>query len=414
MEREGASLVDRPTNISGGETLSGGMRTLLVPAGHRIRKLRKALHAELQPKMAASYEPIQLRYARRLVLSVMDNPAVHQSHCKSYAASVIMTLTYGKATPSTYTDPDVQQVNQCLARLGQVLRPGTYLVDTFPVLRYVPFYLSRLKRDHQVELNLFRSQLNGVRNSVDAGKEVPASFAKYLLEHQKEYGLNDDETAYLAGSMFGAGSDTSAAAISIMMMAAASFPEAQARVQEELDKVVGSNRYPTFADEPDLPQVTAFYLECYRWRPVSVNGFAHRATNDITWRQYRIPAGAIVMGSHWCIFHDPEIFTNPDEFDPQRWMDPKTGKIRDDLRNFNFGFGRRVCPGQHVANRSVFINTALVLWAFKISQDPAMPIDIMAFTETVNIHPLPFKLIFELRSLKKDGIRELLAEETGL
>jgi len=51
--------------------------------------------------------------------------------------------------------------------------------------------------------------------------------------------LTDDETAYLAGSMFGAGSDTTASGISIAVMAAATHPEAQRRVQEELDAVLG-------------------------------------------------------------------------------------------------------------------------------------------------------------------------------
>jgi hypothetical protein len=83
-------------------------------------------------------------------------------------------------------------------------------------------------------------------------------FAKKILEHQEEYGLTDNETAYLAGSMFGAGSDTvsspglfflqdvkrfqSAAAISIVIMAAAAFPETQLKVQEQLDSIVGSGK----------------------------------------------------------------------------------------------------------------------------------------------------------------------------
>ncbi|OSX64838.1 hypothetical protein POSPLADRAFT_1053647 [Postia placenta MAD-698-R-SB12] len=57
-------------------------------------------------------------------------------------------------------------------------------------------------------------------------------------------------------------------------------------------------------------------------------------------------------------------------------------------------FGRRACPGQHVADQSLFINTALALWAFNISQDSARPIDILAFTDAANAHPLPFALRF--------------------
>jgi hypothetical protein len=68
-----------------------------------------------------------------------------------------------------------------------------------------------------------------------------------------------------------------------------------------------------------------------------------------------------------------------------------------------------VCPGQHIANRSVFINTALLLWAFKIAEDPAHPIDPMAFTDTANVHPLPFVAKFEPRI---DNLRQLIASTT--
>lgn len=364
------------------------------------RKLRnRALHAELQPKMAATYEPVQMRYAKKLVSSIARDPEHHQDHTRSYAASVIITLTYGKQTPSTYSDPEVKKINKAARNLGEAIRPGAYLVDAFPILRFMPCYLSDLKRQHHFELELFKSQLNGVRQKMNEGKEVPPCFARYLLENQPAYGLNDNETAYLAGSMFGAGSETTASALSMMMMAAACYPDAQTKVQEELDRVIGRDRYPTFEDETELVQVTAFYLECFRWRPVSINGFSHRAIRDLTWRNYHIPAGANVVGSHWCIFRDPEIFENPEDFDPQRWIDPNTGKLKEEKSriNFSFGFGRRICPGRHVAIRSVYINTALVLWAYKIREDPKSPIDTLALSESANTQPLPFKLKFESR-----------------
>ena len=122
----------------------------------------------------------------------------------------------------------------------------------------------------------------------ERGQEISQSFGKYLLERQKELNLSDNETAYLAGSMFGAGSDTTASGISISIMAAACHPKAQAKVREELDNVIGKERgesnlriwgcgfmtflAPTLADQEMLPQTTAFVLETFRWRPVSAGG----------------------------------------------------------------------------------------------------------------------------------------------
>ena len=163
--------------------------------------------------------------------------------------------------------------------------------------------------------------------------EVPNSFGRYLLEKQKLLGLSDNEAAYLAGSLFGAGSETTASSISVSIMAAACYPEAQKRVQEELNSIVGLDRgkfpyscrgmaygspvylpiaAPTIADLESLPQVHAFVLETFRWRPVGADGtrhcsnnfylfliylpspgfgFAHKSTRDIVWVRNRTYVG---------------------------------------------------------------------------------------------------------------------------
>ena len=164
-----------------------------------------------------------------------------------------------------------------------------------------------------------------------------------------------------------------------------------------------------------------------------------------------IPKGADVFANPWyvpssCPLHqkqtptsftyralgrDPEYFPDPEKFNPQRWFDGD-GKLRDDLRLFSFGNGRRVCPGQHMATacvslpflfneknadvffcgcRSVFLNTALMQWAFTISEDKEHPIDDLAFTPSANTHPLPFSVRFAPRvAPSMAGVRELLED----
>ncbi|KAG2753558.1 cytochrome P450 [Suillus brevipes Sb2] len=138
-------------------------------------------------------------------------------------------------------------------------------------------------------------------------------------------------------------------------------------------------------------------LESPRWRPVTPGGFEHRATKDIIWKNDLIPAVATVIGNHLsAIANDPEVYPEPHVLNPQRWIED-AGCIRDDIRFFNFGFGRRVCPGQHVANRSIFINTTLILWASRLSENPAAKIDTRAFSDTATVHAAPFEnLIREL------------------
>jgi len=136
----------------------------------------------MQPKMAETYEPLQLRHAKNILLDILDDPESHQMHSRRYvtrqnisdhpessvrfAASVIMEITYGKVTPTSYTDPEVLAVNRCLKRFGRAVLPGAYLVDTYPILQYVPGYLTKLRKWHQEELALFQGQLDTVRQQM--------------------------------------------------------------------------------------------------------------------------------------------------------------------------------------------------------------------------------------------------------
>jgi cytochrome P450 len=140
-----------------------------------------------------------------------------------------------------------------------------------------------LQNGYAEELDLFTSQLAEARRRIERGEDLSQSFAQYVIERQQELKLSDIEASYLIGGMFGAGSDTSASAVSISVLAAARYPEAQKRVWEELDRVIGNERLPTLMDQDQLPQTMAWVLETFRWRPVTAGGLAHKSTKDIVW-----------------------------------------------------------------------------------------------------------------------------------
>jgi len=122
------------------------------------------------------------------------------------------------------------------------------------------------------------------------GEQTPPSFAKYVLSQQESLGLSDDEAAYLVGTIFGTTSDTVPDGMIYVFLTAARYPDAQRKVQEELDAVIGQDRglfpqslagmglteikftAPTFADEDDLPHLKAFLLETSRCAPVATIG----------------------------------------------------------------------------------------------------------------------------------------------
>lgn len=78
-------------------------------------------------------------------------------------------------------------------------------------------------------------------------------------------------------------------------------PEVQAKAQEEIDRVVGSDRLPSFDDREDLPYIDAIVKEVLRWHPVGPLAFPHMATEDGVYEGYFIPKGALLIPNIWYV-----------------------------------------------------------------------------------------------------------------
>lgn len=211
------------------------------------------------------------------------------------------------------------------------------------------------------------------------------------------------ELAYDVGITYEAGSDTTTMAMEVSVTATVLYGATfvpQAR--KELDDVVGRNRMPTFADLSALRYIQAIVNEVLRWRPVSAGGIPYVVTKDDEYKGYRIPADATVIGNHWAIHLDEEVYKDPYTFSPDRWIE------NPNLPLSAFGFGRRVCTGQHIARNSLLINIARMLWAFdigyKVENGVRHEIDPLVMTQGFNSRPMPFKAGFTVRSLEIEAV----------
>ena len=152
------------------------------------------------------------------------------------------------------------------------------------------------------------------------------------------------------------------------------YPETQARAHAELDAVVGRSRLPTFSDYPHLPYIRAMVKEILRWKPVAPLALPHLSTEDDWYEGMFIPKGTICIPNVWHMNRDPKIYgENAAHFDPARHL-VDSGNTASGLQDtkdeghFSYGFGRRLCVGRHVANDSLFIDIAVMLWATKIER----------------------------------------------
>ncbi|SPO27511.1 related to Cytochrome P450 [Ustilago trichophora] len=417
MERQSAHTSDRPRQIMAGELISDNRRMLILPYGDRWRLYRKTMHEFLQDKAASSYEPLQRREASIAMLHLgKDGGKKFREAFKRYAASVIMQVTYDYAITSL-DDPLIKEVEECLTNLAMWIRPGASMLDRYPALMYLPEavnpWMKRGLKLRQREQKLFLSQWNRVRQRVKEGVCQPC-FVSQVQERQNQLGITDQEGASMAGSLFGAGSDTTASGLSIFVMAMCRYPAVLRKLQSEIDEICGGDQdghLPTFEDltPESAPYLHATVQETLRWRPISAGGFAHKLTSDVEYKGFILPKGSSVVAPHWSISLDPHEYPNPHIFNPERFLssnkDDQTAQLHGtwfakQRGSVAFGFGRRICPGLHVAMRSLTINLACMAWCFDISHPSGEPekVDTLAFNSAANSHPLPFPAVFKYRS----------------
>ncbi|KAG8719501.1 hypothetical protein FRC08_002683 [Ceratobasidium sp. 394] len=170
-------------------------------------------------------------------------------------------------------------------------------------------------------------------------------------------------------------------------------PEIQQKAQAELDSVLGENRLPELSDRESLPYMNCILKEVSRWNSVAPLGVAHACSQDDEYKGYRIPKGSMVIGNTWAISNNPSVYPEPRKFNPDRFLGSSVPEAP------AFGFGRRICPGSHFAESSLFIMASTVLSIFKITPTPGKPIPEAKWkTDVLASHPHPFDCTLTPRS----------------
>ncbi|KAI4193763.1 MAG: hypothetical protein LQ350_008154 [Teloschistes chrysophthalmus] len=130
---------------------------------------------------------------------------------------------------------------------------------------------------------------------------------------------------------------------------------------------------------------------------------ARRAHLDDVYRGQLIPKGAGVIPNLTALHHDEEMYPNPEIFDPERFknhdLEPAASAVHPDhlqREHFNYGFGRRLCPGIHVAGQSLYIVISITLWGFDIEEKAGHALDMSAKSAGLIMKHEPFQV--EIRS----------------
>ncbi|KAH9987339.1 cytochrome P450 [Russula vinacea] len=425
LDRRAAIYSDRPHNAVS-DIITGGLFFGLSRYGDVWRRMRRAASERFSKTSVMGFYETQMTEAVLLASDFLIGPAQWDQHIRRASASAILSVVYGYPTLESEQDHIVVAINDFAERLFKAASIGSHLVHFLPWLRHLPSSLAKWKQDaeswHKQDTAMFEGLFHMAEANVTKGDDHQSVAATLISEVEKNK-LSPIERAWFGGTIYAGGSDTTSATMAWWTLAMVAYPETQARAHAELDAIVGRARLPTFADYPRLPYIRAMVKEALRWRPAGPLGVPHRSTEDDWYEGMFIPKGTICLANLWHMNRDPEIFRkNADHFDPTRYLDvsednaPGSSYIKEQ-GHFSFGFGRRSCVARHMANNSLFIDFAVMLWANKLERKKDasglfLPLDVDGWVDVGLVaRPIPFEFEITPRFREATG---MLAQEREL
>ncbi|KAK7292157.1 hypothetical protein RIF29_07894 [Crotalaria pallida] len=381
-----SAFADRPVKESAYELLFHRAMGF-APFGEYWRNLRRisATHLFSPRRIAASGE-FRLSIGATMVRQIKslmtmeknknDGDGVVEVRQVLHFASLnnVMMTVFGKSYEFGEGDCDGNEVEE-LVKEGYDLLGVFNWSDHFPLLGWLDLQGVRKRCRNLVErVNVFvgniilehRIKRGGDNKTVDEGS---SDFVDVLLDLEKENKLQHSDMVAVLWEMIFRGTDTVAILLEWILARMVLHPEIQAKAQAEIDSVVGYTRTVTDGDLPNLPYVRAIVKETLRMHPPGpLLSWARLAIHDTQIGHHFIPAGTTAMVNMWAITHDHEIWCDPQEFNPERFMHEKEDApniMGSDLRLAPFGAGRRVCPGKAMGLAIVELWLAMLLQCFE-------------------------------------------------
>lgn len=349
------------------------------------RNHRRTFHQYFHLGVVSQYQPIQQAKVYEFLRRALES---HYSGRDDVAQSV--RLIYASIILKIVYNMDIQDVNdkylvlaqQAVHGLSLSRVMGAFWIEYFPHLKGIPSwfpfaYFKRFGEQYRpIVMEMRDKPYNDVQAALERGEDIQCMAASLIQKvpttGSTDYLHAEEELARnAAGIAYAAASDTTTSAAHGFFLAMAKYPEVQTKAQEELDRVVGPDRLPDFGDYEPLVYIRAVVLESMRWIPALPLALPHQVVEDDEYDGYYIPKGTTVVANVWAMLQDPQDYPNPETFTPERFI--KDGDINPDVLDpmrLAFGFGRRVCPGRHLSNGSLFMTVACALHTFNIS--PAM------------------------------------------
>jgi len=338
-------LVTRAANFHKGRGLQVAKRLigegLLTSEGDFHLRQRRLAQPAFHRQRISSYADVMATYAARTADHWRNGEALDLH-------GEMMRLTLA-VVAKTLFDADVEHE---AAEIGHALSDALKHFDTMSILlagliERLP--LPSVRRFDRAKTRLDQTMYRIIGERRGSGEDRGDLLSMLLLASDTEgdgSGMNDLQLRDECMTIFLAGHETTANALTWTWYLLSQHPDVEAEMHRELDRVL-AGRLPCADDCPNLSYTEAVLAESMRlYPPVYVLG--RRVLADFPMAGYTIPAESIVLTSQWVMHRDPRYFPDPERFDPRRWT-PESQASRPKFSYFPFGGGPRVCIGESFA-----------------------------------------------------------------
>lgn len=284
----------------------------------------------------------------------------------------MMRLTLSIAGKTLF-DADVEsEATEIGAALTTMMQGWPKLLSPlYPILSKLPLPSNRLLREAQQRLDDTVLRMMTERRASGEDRGDLLSMLLMAQDEEDGSGMSDKQVRDEAMTLFIAGHETTANAMTWTWYLLSQHPEVETKLHGELDAVLG-NRLPSAEDVSRLSYTRKVFTESIRLYPPAWT-IGRRALNDYNVSQYRIPANSMIFMSPYVMQHDARYFPNPEVFDPERWT-PEAQAARPKFSYFPFGGGPRQCIGEAFAWMEGVLLIATIAQRWKLRLVPGHPI----------------------------------------
>ncbi|TFY75248.1 hypothetical protein EWM64_g8764 [Hericium alpestre] len=418
LDKKSSIYSDRPHLTMASDLVGWKNVLVLTPYGDRFKAYRRMMHRIIGTRAAMDqYNPIMEAETHKSLARLLTAPQDFRAHLRKGIGAIILMISHGYKVQGD-DDEMVRIADSATDQLNEIVSPGRFLVDQLPLLRNVPEWVpgatfQKLAREWRTTLTeLTERSYRFVQDQLAKGTAVP-SFTSHFIDGKTLTPQDEANIKWTAASLYSGGADTPVSALSSFILALTMYPDALKKAQAEIDAVVGNDRIPGFEDRDRLPYINATIKELLRWCPVTPLGAPHRLTQDDVHNGCFVPKGTIVMANVWGFLHDPDVYPDPLVFSPDRFVSDGARPLQRDPYEICFGYGRRTCPGAHLAESFMYIFIVNIVSLFdidKVVENGVVQEPKYEFTNGALCHPAPFKCSIKPRSARAAALLQAAAE----